>query len=681
MTHPDPAASWRQPLLECFTRESATASRLTVVNDPDQLFAEPVLRSLLAERGYELLAYDDPVAFRYLFEHRCRPRWEAGEPLHVVVVNGGEASTRTVLPYDLLSEARATQREFSFSLPSLFPSLDPNVLSELEPSQFDALNEALQRLSPGQLGANATQDFLLNHLYEVVPGQIRQPADLLRLLLRRHLRQQQLPALLDQRLLEQLCLQKQWRAWPLERLLTNRAAFFSFLQERWPLFLQSKGCPLVPGRELPAPQLPGPELLPFDHDDIRVFIDNLFAEGLLEPTTAIAAESVPAGWMRLGVVGQQDENAALRLEHLLPLLEEALSAAASSHDNWRHEDWERLGCRWAEAQVLRTQLSSSIHPQTSSRLDQFQLALEEGFAGWMLQRYGALATLPALPRPLTVDKIAHFLAHQLAGGSRRLALVVVDGLALDQWLLLRDSLGGLGLEESVCWAWVPTITAVSRQAIFAAEAPLFFPQSLGTASKEPKHWERFWAEQGLLGPAVAYLRQGAQEADSELLAKVKDHASRPSCRVLGLVVGKVDEMLHGAVTGLGGLHAQVRQWSQAGAFRSLIDALLAEGFSVYVTADHGNVAAKGSGRPNVGTVPEEKGERAWVFRDAALREQVRQALPSALLWPGPGLPADYSVLLPRGVEAFLARGKETVGHGGIALEEVLVPFVRIQENP
>ena len=113
----------------------------------------------------------------------------------------------------------------------------------------------------------------------------------------------------------------------------------------------------------------------------------------------------------------------------------------------------------------------------------------------------------------------------------------------------------------------------------------------------------------------------------------------------------------------------------------MIDALLAEGFTVYVTADHGNVAAKGSGRPNVGTVPEEKGERAWVFRDAALREQVRQALPSALLWPGPGLPADYSVLLPCGVEAFLTRGKETVGHGGIALEEVLVPFVRIQENP
>lgn len=669
-----PVSSWRQPVLECFTSESATASRLTVVNDPDQLFAEPVLRSVLAERGYELLAYEDPVAFRYLFEHRCRPRWEAGELLHVVVVNGGEASARTVLPYDLLSEARATQREFSFSLPSLFPSLDPNVLSELEPSQFDALSEALQRANPGQLGANATKDFLLNELFGVVPGQIQQPADLLRVLLRRHLRQQQLPPLLDQRLLEQLCLQKQWREWPLERLLPNRAAFFSFLQERWPLFLKARGCAVLPGRELPAPQLPGPEVLPFDHDDIRVFIDNLFTEGLLEPTTSIAADEVPADWMRLGVVGKQDENAALRLERLLPLLEEALPGAAASH-----EDWELFALRWAEAQVLRTELSGALSQKASSQLDRLQLALEEGFGGWMLQRYSALSSLPALPRPITLDKVGHFLAHQQAGGSKRLALVVVDGLALDQWLLLRDSLGGLDLKESVCWAWVPTITSVSRQTIFAAEAPMFFPQSIGTTSKEPKHWERFWGEQGLLGPAVAYVRQGSQEADSELLEKVKEFASRPACRALGIVVGKVDEMLHGVVTGLGGLHAQVRQWSQQGAFRALIDSLLEQGFTVYVTADHGNVAAKGIGRPNVGTVPEEKGERAWVFRDDALRAQVQQALPSALLWPGPGLPADYSVLLPRGLDAFLTQGKETLGHGGIALEEVLVPFVRIQE--
>lgn len=674
MERSDLASSWRQPLLECFSTESATASRLTVVNDPDQLFAEPGLRKALAARGYELLAYADPIAFRYLFEHRFRPSWEEGEHLHVVVVTAGESAARTVLPYDLLSEARSTQREFSFSLARLFPNLDPTVLASLEPSQFERLSEALQAVNPGQLGANATKDFLLNHLYEVVPAQIRQPADLLRLLLRRHLRQQQLPALLDQRLLEQLCLQKQWREWPLERLLPNRSAFFSFLQERWPFFLQAQGQDFVPGREPAPPQLPGPLLLPFDHDDVRVVIDNLFAEGLLEPTTAITAAQVPAGWMRLGVVGEKLDDATLRLERLVPLLQEELPELDAAH-----EDWERFAVRWAEALVLRTQLGVALQAETSSQLDQLHAALEERFGQWMLERYSSLSSLPALPRPITLDKVAPFLAHQQAGNNKRLALVVVDGLALDQWLLLRESLAGLDLQEGTSWAWVPTITSVSRQAIFAAEPPMFFAQSIDTTSKEPKHWERFWADHDLRGPAVGYLRQGSMEPDRELLEKVKELAARPSCRVLGLVVGKVDEMLHGVVTGLGGLHAQVRQWSQQGAFRQLIEALLEHDFTVYVTADHGNVVASGIGRPNAGTVPEDKGERAFVFRDQATRAQVQQAFPATILWPGPGLPENYLALLPPGTGAFIPKGKETLGHGGIALEEVLVPFIRIQE--
>ena len=674
MERSDLLSGWRQPLLECFSSESATASRLTVVNDPDLLFAEPGLRSVLSQRGYELLPYEDPIAFRYLFEHRCRPRWEAGEQLHVVVLNAGEAASLTVLPYDLLSEACSTQREFSFSLPSLFPSLDPNVLADLEPNQFDRLSAALQAVNPGQLGANATKDFLLNHLYEVVPAQIRQPADLLRLLLRRHLRQQQLPPALDQRLQELLCHQKQWREWPLERLLPNRSAFFSFLQERWPFFLQDQGHAFMPGREPPLPQLPGPLLLPFDHDDVRVVIDNLFAEGLLEPTTAISAQEVPAGWMRLGVVGERLNDATLRLERLLSLLAQELPGPAATH-----KEWELFAVRWAEALVLRTQLLGALEAETSAQLEQLHAALEENFGQWMLERYSSLASLPALPRPITLDKVAHFLAHQQAGGSRRLALLVVDGLALDQWLLLRDSLAGLDLQESTCWAWVPTLTSVSRQAIFAAEAPMFFAQSIDTTSKEPKHWERFWANHGLRGPAVGYLRQGSLEPDRHLLEKVKELAARPACCVLGVVVGKVDEMLHGVVTGLGGLHVQVRQWSQQGAFRQLIDTLLENDFTVYVTADHGNVVATGIGKPNAGTVPEDKGERAWIFRDPATRAQVQQGFPSTVPWPGPGLPNDYLALLPPGTGAFITTGKETLGHGGIALEEVLVPFIRIQE--
>jgi hypothetical protein len=41
------------------------------------------------------------------------------------------------------------------------------------------------------------------------------------------------------------------------------------------------------------------------------------------------------------------------------------------------------------------------------------------------------------------------------------------------------------------------------------------------------------------------------------------------------------------------------------------------------------------------------------------------------------LPADRYVLLSGNLKAFTSEGEEVVAHGGIALEEVMVPFVSI----
>lgn len=46
-------------------------------------------------------------------------------------------------------------------------------------------------------------------------------------------------------------------------------------------------------------------------------------------------------------------------------------------------------------------------------------------------------------------------------------------------------------------------------------------------------------------------------------------------------------------------------------------------------------------------------------------------------WPQIGLPRDYYALIAPYGACFMPEGKEAVGHGGIALEEVMVPFVRI----
>ena len=42
----------------------------------------------------------------------------------------------------------------------------------------------------------------------------------------------------------------------------------------------------------------GPSTLPFDHDDVRVYLDNLFSEGFLQPVTVPAARATDVGTVR-----------------------------------------------------------------------------------------------------------------------------------------------------------------------------------------------------------------------------------------------------------------------------------------------------------------------------------------------------------------------------------------------
>ena len=90
-----------------------------------------------------------------------------------------------------------------------------------------------------------------------------------------------MPPPLAQRLIQVLNQREAFRTWPLAMLVADGEACFAFLQERWPLFLSRLGSTkqvLEGSRGTYAFHYPGPDRLPFDHQDIKAYIDNLFLE-------------------------------------------------------------------------------------------------------------------------------------------------------------------------------------------------------------------------------------------------------------------------------------------------------------------------------------------------------------------------------------------------------------------
>jgi len=147
--------------------------------------------------------------------------------------------------------------------------------------------------------------------------------------------------------------------------------------------------------------------------------------------------------------------------------------------------------------------------------------------------------------------------------------------------------------------------------------------------------------------------------------------------VIGAVVDKVDRIMHGMELGAAGMHNQVRQWAAEGFLSSLLDLLLSNGFVVFLTADHGNVESVGSGRPKEGLTADIRGERARIYSDPVLRANVAARFPGVISWKPVGPPEDFLPLLSADRRAFVPEGHRTVAHGGLTLEETIVPVIRV----
>lgn len=665
-------SSWRDQILKEFTPKVA---RLTLVADPDGLLLEEGILEGVRERGFELIPFEDHIAFRYAYESKFRSRWDRGEHTDLVVVLRSQASDLSGLPYDLLQAGR----RLSFNLGDIFPNLSYPVVTALDRGDLDALYEAQKRHAPGQLGDNATKEFVLRHVFEIAPELVKQPSDLLRVLLRRHYRGQRIPADLDGRFIQLLRQSNVFDDWPLETLVADREAFFAFLQERWPIFLDreaAKGTSGVCEDKKPyGLSIQGPVELPFDHHDIRVYIDNLFVEGVLHSVPHEHADTLSRTWVGIGVRTAPMEDRSRRLSKLIDSLEASIPA-----EDAKHTDWFHFARGWAEAILLANDQAEAISEPTDERIKNLQAQVDAGFAAWLFKRYAGLVNLPPVP-PVMLHHLPRFLARQ-RGEDRnsKIALIVVDGLAMDQWLVVREVLvskpPGLRFREQAVFAWIPSLTSVSRQATFAGKAPIFFPNSIQTTDKEPALWAQFWADHGLTPNEVVYIKglgDGSLETVSEAL-------SHPKARVAGLVVDKVDKIMHGMEMGTAGMHNQVRQWAKQPFMNTLLDLLLDRGFRVYLTSDHGNVEAEGCGRPAEGAVADLRGERVRVYPDAALRSKVKERFPSTLEWGTVGLPEDYLALLAPARQAFVQEKQRTVSHGGVSVEELIVPLVQIERR-
>jgi PglZ domain. len=287
-------------------------------------------------------------------------------------------------------------------------------------------------------------------------------------------------------------------------------------------------------------------------------------------------------------------------------------------------------------------------------------SVNQRFQQWIDQSYFSTLASNALIAPKSVNRI---LPHLKANYHQddKLALVVVDGICYWQYLILKKHLSkkGYNIGDNATVSWLPSITMLSRQAIFRGEMPK--QDYLQNPQNEVKLWKDYWKQNGFSDFEIQYLYN-----TDEFI--INDGVKR-----LAYVTVEMDEKMHSA-SDLKELHLLTEYWCTR--IVSQIDAIINKGYTIYLTTDHGNVLAKGWR-----SMKQE--EKVYLFKDGSrgarhliytdLTEQNRFVQDNTEL----NLLRHDKWLCIRDDRCFANAKTKKITHGGSHFMEVAIPFIKI----
>lgn len=621
----------------------------------------------LGARGFTLIQEDDAVILRQRVE-TCRP-FTTVRP--VMIITQGHLED---LPYDLFQPAR----RINLSLHQFFPNLAYPVLQVLTPDQLGLLANCPQPTET--LSRQKTIDYLLKVIFQAMPEGLSQPSELVNWLSRYHQGASRLPDLLCQSLVAQLQRFAIYKHWSLDRLIQSKQAFHEFVQTEWQMTVDRN----LSGQ--PLHETDSPYYLIFEQDPaLQDLVPTLVRRDVIRPLEVINPGQLP-DWVQSGIA--QNDYRPERFNEIAVQLQPKIKALSTNGDaapitTW--STWQTIAQDWAALCILRHQPDLALSEELQEKFVQIQKALDEAFPLWLQRAYATLGA-QRLPEPRHVYHIPHYLAHQRELHKlERLVLLVLDGLSLADWQIIQAVWG----QNHPAWeftlrhllAQIPTITSISRYGLISGLRPANYAATLERCPSEVEAWRNFWKTHNIPETACG-LRSLSLDRNPDMALDLED----PRVSFWCLIENTPDELAHHATLGATDQQNSLQLWLNAAhepnsiPLEQLIDRFINRGFAIFIASDHGHVEATGIGQPNEGILTQTRGKRARIYQDINIAQQVKTAFPDSILWDNDGLlPDGLSVLMPTGRNAFAINGSTVVTHGGLSIEEVVVPFIQIKK--